>query len=452
MTLDSVARYEPDRVERCGDHAVVVGASVAGLLAGRVLADAFGEVSVLERDALPGAAEPRRGVPQGNHVHVLLEAGRAALESLLPGYGEVLRSDGGVVIDAASDLRYYHRGGYLAEGPDRLPMYCATRPLFERTVRERVAALDDVTLYSGRRCTDYLTDDDASSVEGVAVADGSGATAELDADLVVDATGRTSRTPAWLERHHYAPPVVDEVRVDLAYGTAVVERPPGDRRGFLVAPSPPVTRGGAAIPAEGGRWVVTLFGLHGDHPPADRRGFEEFAYGLPPRDVGRLLDTHPWTSEGIRRYPFPSSLRRRYEDLHRFPDGLLVTGDAVASFNPIYGQGMSVAALDALHLHAALAAGGRGNLAPRFFDRAAGSVDVAWRMAVGSDAEFDGTTGPTPRGTGLLNRYLDRLVRTAHDDGVVADRFARVLRLERSPTALVTPDVLRRVLAPGWLR
>ena len=447
MTLATVARYDEARISTVGDHAVVIGASIAGLLAGRVLADGFQQVTIIDRDPLYAEAIARRGVPQANHVHVLLEAGRATLEDLFPGYGREVLSSGGIMIDAASDLNHYQKGGFLAQGPERLPMYCASRPLFERVVRERIAELDGIVLRPECRFTDYLTEN-STTIEGAVIIDGNGEEVELAADLVVDATGRTSRTPTWLERHHYTPPAVDEVTVDLVYGTTVIERPPNDRRAYFVAPSPPIARGAAAIPVENDRWIVTLFGLHGNHPPADVRGFKEFARKLPISEVHALLDARPWVTEGIHRYPFPSNLRRYYEDLRRFPDGLVVTGDAIASFNPIYGQGMSVAALDALQLHHALASNGRTNLAPRFFDRVAEVIDIVWRIAVSSDFEFSPTEGPKPPGTVLFNRYLSRLIRTAHVDGYVSDRFARVLRLEQPPMAFLKPDVLLRVLVP----
>ncbi len=443
-------RYDADRVSTVGERAIVVGAGMAGLLAARVLADGFREVTIVDRDPLPDEPIARRGVPQAEHVHVLLEPGRIVLEDLFPGYGEDLLSAGGLVIDATTDLAYYQQGAFLAEGPHRLPMYCASRPLFEHVVRSRLADRDDVTLRAGERVTDYVTAGPLSPVEGVHLS-GDGQTESLAADLVVDATGRTSKTPNWLERHHYAPPVTDDVRVDLAYSTAVLERPPDDRRAFLIAPSPPIARGGTAIPIEGDRWIVTLFGLHGDHPPTDRAGLERFARELPTPELADLIEGHRWRSDSIHHYPFPSSRRRRYEALHRVPDGLVVTGDAVASFNPIYGQGMSIAALDALQLHHTLA-GGLSNLESRFFDRVGDVVDTVWRMTVGADFEFPATEGPKPPGTDLSNRYVSRVIDTAHTDGHVADRFARVLRLEQPPTALLAPSVLWRVATPAWVR
>ncbi|WP_135851762.1 FAD-dependent oxidoreductase [Halorussus salinus] len=452
MSLSTVARYDDGRLARTDDEVVVVGASMAGLLAGRVLADYAREVTILDKDPLPDESVARRGVRQAEHVHVMLEAGRATLEDLFPGFSEELLSAGGLVVDGARDVRQHQEGDFLADGRSRFPLYCASRPLFERVVRRRVAERPNVTLRPNCTFTGYRHDEEARRVTGATVADEGGETTALDADLVVDATGRTSRTPDWLAANGYESPAAEEVTVDLAYSTVAVERPPDDRRALLVSPSPPVTRGGTAVPVEDDRWIVTLFGLHGDHPPADPGGVETFAEGLPTPELAALLADHEWVSDEVHQYPFPASVRRRYDEVGAFPDGLVVLGDAIASFNPIYGQGMSVAALEAVQLHHALAEGGRADLAPRFFEKADAVVDSAWKIAAGADFDFPQTEGPEPAGAGLLNRYVSRLVRTAHDDPKVAERFGRVIRLERSPTALVAPDVLLRVLAPASVR
>lgn len=420
---------------------------MAGLMAARVLADGFDAVTVLDRDALPDDSVARRGVPQSSHIHVLMVAGADTLEDLCPGYGADLLSAGGLVVDAARDARFYAEDGYLAPGPRRIPIYCATRPVYERTLRRRVAALDGVLVRPECRLVEYLADEAGASVEGVRVADG-GETTDLAADLVVDATGRTSRTPTWLRRHGYPSPTADEVRIDLAYSTLLLARPAEDRRAFVVTPSPPDHRGGAVLPVEGDRWLMTLFGVHGDDPPDDAAGLRAFAAGLPAPDPKRLLDDHPAVSE-VTRYRFPANRRYRYERLDRFPEGLVVLGDAVASFNPVYAQGMSVAALESLVLHHALSDGGVAGLAPRFFERASPTIDLAWNMAVGSDHRFPQTEGPKPRGTDLSNRYLARLLRHAHADGALSDAFFRVQTMERRPVSLFRPAVLRRVLVPA---
>ncbi|WP_458207930.1 FAD-dependent oxidoreductase [Haladaptatus sp. NG-SE-30] len=447
MTLANVPRYDDDQLSGGRGTAVVVGASMSGLLAARVLADRYEQVTIVERDSLPDEPVARRGVPQASHPHILWEAGRTTLEDLFPGFGEELLSEGGLMFDLGRDFHAYDQGGFFAEGPKRLPLYSASRPLFEQIVRRCVFELDGIDVQPDCQFVDYLVNDSATSVEGVVVRDGGAKKSEVTADLVVDAMGRASRTPTWLEAHGDTPPPVDEVHIDVAYSSGLIERPSDDRRAFFVAPDPPRTRGGAAFPVKGGHWQVNVHGMHGDHPPTEAEAFAEFAASLPVPHLKRLLDTHSWVSNDVDHYPFPSNRRCRYETLDRFPEGLLVIGDAIASFNPIYGQGMSVAALEALQLHHTLA-GHDEDLALRFSDRAETVVDTAWMMAVGADCQFSQTEGPTPRGADLFDRYLSRLVRRAHTDGVLADAFARVLTMQQPPTALLHPHIVWRVFNP----
>ena len=449
MTLATVPRYAADQASDVGDHAVVVGGSVAGLLAARVLADGFERVTVLERDALPEEPATRRGVPQDSQPHALQEAGRATIEDLLPSYGEELVSAGGLVNDAARDFNFYDEGGFLAEGPRRMPMYAASRPLIEGVLRRCVARRPRVDLRPGHRCTDYLLDDRGTGVRGVMVRDDGGGKRELASDLVVDATGRTSRTPTWLADSGFPAPDVEEVQVDMAYSTLLVERPPEDRRTFWAPPSHPRTRGAGAAPIEGGYWQVILNGVHGDDPPTDVEGFERFLASLPFDDLATLFDQHPLASEEVHHYPFPSNRRYRYWDLGRFPGGLVVLGDAIASYNPVYGQGISVAALEALVLHHALAEGGLVDLPRRFFEAVRPVVDGAWRVSAGSDFQFPETTGPRPRGVGVLQPYLSRLTRKARTDGRLRDALFRVFTMERPPRSLLRPGVAGRVLRPS---
>ncbi|WP_222912750.1 FAD-dependent monooxygenase [Natrinema sp. SYSU A 869] len=448
MTLATVPPYDPDQITEKRGHAVVVGASMAGLLATRVLIDRFETVTLIEKDSLPDEAVLRPGIPQARHIHVMQKAGQVTLETLFPGYSDEVTEAGGLVLDLASDVKLYQVGDFLANGPTRIPQYTASRPVFEQVTQRRVAELDGVTIQDECHFRDYLVDDQGSTVEGVTVQTADGER-EINAELVVDATGRTSRTPAWLENNGCPAPPHDEVSIDLAYSTVLLERPANDRRAFLVLPHAPRTRGAAVFPIENRRWLLTLGGMHGDHPPTDPEGFLEYAASLPVADISRLLDEHAVVSEDISYYPIPSSVRHRYEDLDQFPEGLVVIGDAIASFNPIYGQGMSVAALEAVQLHHTLTMDDHGDLAPRFFERAARVVDDAWSVAVGSDFQFSQTAGPKPFGTNLVNRYVARLHRKAHTDGSLADAFNRVIILETRPTSLFRPSVMWRVLKPG---
>ncbi|QLH80677.1 FAD-dependent oxidoreductase [Halosimplex pelagicum] len=448
MTLAGVDRYDPGRVGDVGGRAVVLGGSVAGLCAARVLADGFDEVVVVERDPLPDRPVARDGAPQTSHPHALLTAGQAVLEDLFVGFGEDLIRAGGLVVDTTRNFVEYQRGGFVAPGTERTPTYCATRPLFEHVLRRRLRERDAVRLLSPCRFVGYRTDDAGRAVTGVTVRDGDGPTETLAADLVVDATGRASRTPEWLDDAGYDAPPTDRVEIDLQYSSVRIERPPADRRVVSVPPDPPRTRGAALIPVEDGRWEVILAEMRADGGPTDRAGVVAFAEDLPVDLVGDLLRDRPWVSDDVARYPFPASVRRRYESLDRFPEGLVVTGDAMASFNPVYGQGMSVAALDALVLHHALATGGLDRLGPRFFDRVAPVLDTPWQLAAGADRGFATGDGSASLGTRLFERYFDRLLRRAHEDSAVAAAYQEVVGLERPPTALLRPAVLARVLLP----
>lgn len=453
MSITSTTRYDPERLhDRRADagfadsHAVVAGASVAGVLAARVLADVVDRVTLVEPDDIPGAPVARRGVPHSRNLHVLQTAGRAILEDLFPGYGEDLLDEGGLLVDAAAEATFHQSGGTLADWPTPTPLYCASRPLLEYVARRRLLDRDDVTLRTGAPVVDYVLDDAGDRVTGVEL-DAGGDRERLAADLVVDATGRTSRTSTWLENNGYRAPPTREVHVGLAYGTLRVERPRDDRRMIVVFPSPPDWRGAAVVPIEDGQWDVTLYGYHGDHPPTDEAGFEAFAASLPCDLVRDLLATHEWASS-IGRYPVPTSVRRRYERLDGLPDGLLPIGDAVASFNPIYGQGLSSAALQAVDLHHALA-GGRDGLQARYLERVGATVDVPWQLALAWDARHPETAVSRSLGTRLAARYLDRLVRRAHSDPALADAYIRVVTMERPPRSLFRPAIARRVLLSG---
>jgi len=448
MTLANVERYDPRQISNVGHHAIVVGGSVAGLVTARILADAFDRVTVLEQDSVPDDPTPRRGVPQSRHIHVLETAGRNTFEDLFPGYGEELMASGGLIIDLMSDFYHYEKGDFLADGPIRMTMYNATRPLFEQILRRRVVAFDEVSLRSECQFISYQIDDATATVEGVTAREDGSRERDINADLVVDASGRTSKTPKFLEEHGFDRPDVEEVTIDVAYSTSTIERPDDDRRNFFIPPEPGRPRGVGMFPIENGRWKTTLLGVHGDHPPTERDEFIEFAESLPVDEIAELLRTQPWVSDEITHYPFPTNRRLRYEELHEFPEDLVVIGDALCSFNPIYGQGMSVAALEALQLHHTLATDGRRDVGPRFFDRAADIVDSPWSIAVGGDFEFPETTGPKPSGTDLFNWYLDHYIRAAHSDGDLRDSLVRVFMLEEPPTTLLKPQNLWRVFKP----
>jgi 2-polyprenyl-6-methoxyphenol hydroxylase-like FAD-dependent oxidoreductase len=432
-----------------GERAVVLGASLAGLLAARVLADAYGQVTVIDRDELPELAMHRRGVPQGRHVHALAARGQQALEELFCGLTAELVAHGVPAGDMLADARLYFSGHRLRQAPTGLGLLCASRPVLEGHARARVRALPNVAFLDRCDVVGLAATPDGRRVTGARLlrrADGS-AEQVLDADLVVDATGRGSRTPLWLQGLGYPRPETEQVRIGLGYATRTYRLPPDALDGDLAilhGATPEHPRAGALQVLEGDRWMLTLAGILGDHPPTDPDGFLAFARSLRFPDIYEAIrDAAPLDDPvGFR---FPASVRHRYERLDRFPDGLLVTGDAVASFNPIYGQGMSVAALETLTLRRHLERGA----APRprrLFRDLARIVQVPWDIAAGGDLVFPGVQGRRTPTTRLVNAYIARLHAAAAHDARLATAFVRVAGLVAPPQSLLRPGVAVRVL------
>jgi 2-polyprenyl-6-methoxyphenol hydroxylase-like FAD-dependent oxidoreductase len=432
-----------------GDHAVVLGASMAGLMAARVLADAYGQVTVIDRDQLPEANTHRRGVPHGRHAHALLARGQQALEELFPGLTADLIAQGVPTGDLLADGRWYVSGHRLRQQHIGLVTLSASRPLLEGYVRARVRELPNLRFLDSCDIVGLAATPDGRRITGARILcrAGDGAREELGADLVVDATGRGSRTPIWLQALGYARPDEEQVRVGLGYATRTYRLPPDALDGDLAvldATTPQHPRGGALLRLEGDRWMVTLAGMLGDHPPTDPDGFLDFARSLRFPDIHQTIrDAEPLDDPVAFR--FPASVRHRYERLDRFPDGLLVLGDAVCSFNPIYGQGMSVAALEALTLRRHLQQGIQPP--PRqVFRELTRVVDVPWDIAVGADLAVPGVQGRRTLKVRLVNAYIARLHAAAAHDAHLASAFVRVAGLVAPPQTLLRPSIAVRVL------
>lgn len=434
------------------EQAIVLGGSMAGLLTARVLSNHFAKVTILERDPVNDWPESRKGQPQTRHLHGLLGGGFQIFNHYFPDLLETLAQSDIFFGDMGENMNWYTHGGYRR--PVRTGLHGATmsRPFLEHEVRRRVLALPNVKLLDNCAVKQLLISPDKQRVQGVRVEqreNGSEAVA-LTADLVVDCTGRGSRTPHWLEELGYDAPPESEVKVDIGYASRLYRRDSDDPHGqqwtLFTPDAPQETRFAGIFPIEDGRWIVSMGGWGGDHCPGDEAGFLAFARSLPAPDVYNIISKAEPLSD-IIAHRMPSSLRRHYEKLLRFPHGLLVLGDAVASFNPTYGQGMTSAAMQARELDLLLAKRpSLANLASAFFKRAAKVVDIPWQMAVGEDFRFATTSGPKPPGTDFINRYVAKVNRASHHDEVVSAAFLQVMNLLAPPTSLFHPRVLWRVL------
>jgi 2-polyprenyl-6-methoxyphenol hydroxylase-like FAD-dependent oxidoreductase len=437
-------------------RAIVMGASMAGLLAARVLREHFDEVVLIERDALPAGDANRKGVPQGVHAHGLLARGREILEQLFPGFTDELAARGARIGDLQANLAFVAGRRRFCSATAGVTGLAASRALIEGQVRRRLLAEPGVRPLTETDVTELLYDRERQRVTGVrVVARGDGAVArDLAADLVVDATGRGSRMPQWLTAWGFEAPFEERVQVGLRYATCYFRRsdPAPETAVALCSAVTDQPRPGVLIAQEGERWVVTLGGYAADAPPLEFAAFRQQAQSLPSRELAAVVRDEALI-EGPLPYRFPFSQRRRYEQLKQFPAGLLVMGDALCSFNPIYGQGMSVAACEALALDACLArAGGAlgATLAHRFFRAAARVVDTPWALAVGADLAIPQVEGPRPASVRFINWYVDKLFVAAERDANVARAFLEVAHLRAAPPTLFRPAVVARVVRGNW--
>lgn len=437
-----------------GKRAVVVGAGIGGLTAARVLADHFEHVLILERDTLPAEPEDRPGIPQGRHVHGLLRGGQDALEALLPGFERDLAAGGAVLLRAGLDLRIERPG--LDSFPRRdvgVSSYAMSRPLLEVTVRRLlVKSCPNVEIREGCRVHGLVAS--PTAVTGVRWDGGDGRIEVLAADLVVDASGRGILTLDVLKSMAHALPDETAIGVDLNYATAVYDIPgdaPGDWQGLFVFASVRGAGGAILLPLEGKRWIATIGTRHDEKAPADEAAFLAFAERLRQPTLHDAIRRS--TLRGpVTRFGFPESLFRHYERLGAFPPGLLPIGDAICRFNPVHGQGMSVAAMEACALRRVLAQRAAetdplNGLAPAFFTEAADLIETPWAMAAIPDFLHPKTRGERPPGFAKTIKFSLALIKLAVRDPEVHRLTVEVQHLLKPRSVYQDPELVQRVMA-----
>lgn len=423
----------------------MLGGGFAGVLAAVVLREHVDEVVVVERDRFPAAPAPRRGLPQSHHSHVLVTGGARALETLLPGTLRTLYAHGAHRRGLPGDSLILSSEGWFHRFDCEAYFVSCSRGLLDHVVRRRAG----VRVAEGVQVTGLTGD--AGRVTGVRVGDAR----TIEADLVVDATGRRSQAPRWLAE--IGGPPIEEITVStgLAYATRICQAPPGlaDLPAIMLHPQAGPSRGGTLLPLEGGRWVVTLTGTRGAAPPLDEAGFLAFARSLRDPIVAELLAVA--APEGPIRPFRDTANRRRLFEKARLPAGFVAVGDAAVAVNPLYSHGMSVAALSALRLGRELASAGIG---PGLQAALVAEAEPSWRMAVERDRHADGAADD-PEPTAHALKVRARLARARLSSAELAadlfhaqalipapppDRPARFLALTREPAPLLTSDQARR--------
>jgi 2-polyprenyl-6-methoxyphenol hydroxylase-like FAD-dependent oxidoreductase len=445
----------PELSSHQGSHAVVIGGSIAGLVTGRVLTNYFDTVTIIERDYLPENPVPRKGVPQSHHVHVLLMRGAIILEELFPGLHTELYAAGASQIDMAKDVAWLNPAGWGIRFTSGVMLFASSRSLLEWGVRQRLMQCPQVCFITKSEVTSLLANSDRSAITGVQVRlhnqldPKSVSEQQIFADLVVDASGRTSKTPQWLTALGYEPPQETIVNSHVGYASRIYQPPvnfSSDWQALYLQAAPPnVTRGGLMLPIEGVRWLVSLGGGDKDYPPTDEAGFLEFTRSL---RSSLLYDAikHAKPLSPIYSYRATENRRRHYEKLHRMPEGLIVTGDAACAFNPVYGQGMTTAAIAAETLDQCLKKGLSG-LGKRFQTQLAQVNAGPWTLATSEDYRYRGTEGKSPdQKTQLMHWYMDRVMLLSTKSVEVRSQLLQVMHMLKTPTVLFHPKIVALVL------
>ncbi len=437
-----------------GRHAIVIGGGIAGLVTARVLTDHFDRVTLLERDKPPAAAELRAGVPQARHIHVLLAGGEQALEALFPGLRDELRAAGAPWGDYAATSLVHFPVARLPCAPTGVEVSFASRPFREQALRRRLERGGRVELRHGMQVTGLLGE--GHGVAGVKVRDGRGEDL-MRADFVVAASGREARVDDWLRELGYPAPREEIVDAALSYSTRWYRAPRSVSPYNLVAdlPSPPdLPRGGGFMACEGDKWLVTLMGIAGERTPSDEEGFNAWVRGL------RFPEVWDFVQKAEPITPIYGSAKtenrhRHFEELKRFPDRFVALGDAVASFNPMYGQGMTMAVLGAMELGTCLEdqrkriAGGPSlvGLSKRYQRRLAQLLRSVWGMAIAEDFRWTETRGERPGAMSrVVGAYFDELMHLIGDDAEVCRKFVRVQHMLEPVSSLMAPRVAGRVI------
>jgi 2-polyprenyl-6-methoxyphenol hydroxylase-like FAD-dependent oxidoreductase len=448
--------------DRLGQHAVVIGGSIAGLIAARVLADYFEQVTVFDRDHIEAQPAVHKSVPQGNHLHALMLGGEQVLSSLYPGFTDRLQKLGAVRFRFGKEAAFFFPGGraYTPTGSVREPRdlgidgYSQSRGLLEYCVRQCTLELANLKFQCDTAVQGLIYEN--GQVRGVRLnREGGGET--VAADLVVDAGGRGSRAPRWLGELGFQTPEESSIGCDFAYTSAKFRMPANydapEKVMLFGGPPPKFTSAAGIGQIEHDTWMVSLAGRFGQYPPSDEDGFFAFAKSLPTRRFYELIKDAERVSE-IFHHRFPTSVQRHYERLAAFPERFLVLGDAISSFNPVYGQGMSSAALQVRALQQLLserAAGsqaeGLAGLGVAFFPKAAEVIASPWILAAGSDFAYPQTTGERPPNMEEGARYFAALDSIVTEDPAVHRLLVEVFQLARPLWDLTAEPLRSRVLA-----
>ncbi|MDQ1145728.1 2-polyprenyl-6-methoxyphenol hydroxylase-like FAD-dependent oxidoreductase [Bacillus sp. SORGH_AS 510] len=442
------------------EKAIIIGGGISGKLAARVLSDFFHEVIILERDQEPAGPFPRKGAPQGEHIHALLHAGESGLERLFPGITEKFYSGGAIKINSTKDLAWFHHGVWKLRYDGEYSTILQTRPHLEWNVEKYIKKIPNVTVHYNQVVKNYVYKEKDNIIVGVEVADQSDNIKTLTADLIVDASGVSGITSKWFEKRGIHLPV-KKAKIGLSYISKSFQLATNEARDWaikIVYPNPPIEKmGGTISKVEGNRYIVTINGYHNEinekDALADDSGFLELAKILPKLDIYQeIKDATPLTSTSV--YRVPGINWNQFQQVKHFPDRLIVIGDTICRIDPVFGQGMSIAVLEALALQKLLQSYSDSirKVITKFHKHAAKIISPIWNMVINEDFRYPETMGKKPIGLFIQQWYARNIFLLSSQNQYIYSSLFKVMNLIQPMIILMQPRILKTVLKRTFIK
>jgi 2-polyprenyl-6-methoxyphenol hydroxylase-like FAD-dependent oxidoreductase len=428
-----------------GKHAVIIGAGMAGLVAAAAVADAFEEVTIIEKDSLPESPQFRRGVAQGAHVHTLLGYGVEAMDSLIPGLMADVYSAGAVKIRRNFDIWFHDAIGPTPIRDVGILTPSVTRPLLEHVTRQKVLALPNVSLRDSTKMLNFEIDE-LDRVSGVRVMTND-ISELISADLFVECSGRASNLAGWLPAQGFGEVPSQRIKILMGYTSGFFRMPEDvaeNGKACLMVAVPPGYRAAYLTPVDGDMWLATMYGRGRDTAPRDHEGFVAWTEGLPHPVIHDMLVRAEPVSD-FKTYKIPFGIWYRYDQMPNFPQRLIPMGEALTSFNPMYGQGMSLAAGQALSLREAITGGLDAHLSARYFEGCHTLNGVGWSVMETRDFAYDCTSGDRPADLEARWQAAGDIRQLAETDSEVHKLSVRVTHLLESPSELARPEIIEKI-------
>ena len=425
-------------------HVIIIGAGVAGLLSAHVASRHFHKVTIVDKDSFCTEVAPRKGVPQSVHLHVLLQRGFSILEEFFPGIIEKLQKNGAVAMDWAQDSKWMNPFGWVPRFPSEVLTYTCSRWMLEHTIRQEVFSIPNIQVMANSKWQDFMIE--GNRVSGIQLQSGMGSE-KIEADLVIDASGKNSRAIKMLEKYGYTPPSESTISSQLGYASRHYEIPEDKQRSwkqlYIQMKPPQCFRGGVLQPIEGNRWIATLIGGNKDYPPGEEQAFLKFASSLRSSEFFDAISSAKPASQ-IFCYRNTKSRLRHFHKMKKKPLGFISIGDSVCAFNPVYGQGMTVSAISAKVLDFCFKhhAHNQRQFVKSFYKKISKVNFAPWLIASSEDRRIIAHTTKTNWHTKRIHSFLDRVLYTATQKPEVHHSFLQILHMSQPLSSLAKIQTL----------